>query len=260
MHVFNNSHNTLGRKMMTRYKNKFFYAFTFFCLFNLPVSAEEQPCEVNNRACVLDVIEQRAGTIEKQSWKDQTFRELAKTMAFEGDIDSAVRVLNKIENPDTKALTIRGIGMAAAEHPENVGDLKPIFQRLRAEAEKIEHPPSYAIALTYIAMSEAFAGDNDAAWATATSMENEALRHKAYAETAEIQAEQGDFKAAFKSIEFIESKAFRNKAYDIVSRILSDKGQFDAAFEAAQNIDNAYKQTSALQYLLDKQKPREAEK
>ena len=38
------------------------------------------------------------------------------------------------------------------------------------------------IALTYISMAQAFAGDNDAAMKTAAGMDNQALRNKAYGE------------------------------------------------------------------------------
>lgn len=246
---------------MIRHK-KYFLLFLSIILAsaNSSHADENAICSIDNRSCILTVLEKTASEIENKTWRDQTYRELAKTLAFEGHIEKSIAVLNKIENPDTKALTIRGIGMAAAEHPGNVDNYDDIFKRLRAEAEKIEHPPSYAIALTYIAMSQAFAGDNNGAWATASSMENDALRHKAYGETAEIQAEKGDFNSAFKSIKFIESESFRNKAYSVVGNILADGGHYVAAFESAQQITNAYKKSRLIQYILDKQKPREATK
>ena len=217
-------------------------------------------CGVNDRACVLQVLEAEAAKIEKKAWRDQTYRELAKTRAFEGDLDGALAVLDKIETPDTKALTIRGIGFVAGDldyTPEQYG---PMFEKLRMKAEEIEHKPSYAIALTYIAMGQAFAGDNEGAWKTASEMENDALRHKAYGETAEIQAEAGDYEAAMKSIGFIDSLAFRNKAYAITSKILANREQYKEALAAGMRIENAYKKSQALQYVLDKQKPRDVEK
>ena len=226
----------------------------------MPVVAYAQNCAIENRACILNQIETEAANIENTSWRDQTYRELAKTRAFENDFDGAMSTLDKIENPDTKALTIRGIGMAAADLKLNTERYSAVFKDLRIKAEGIQHPPSYAIALTYIAMAQAFAGDNAGAWKTASEMENPALRHKAYGETAEIQAEKGDSAAALKSIGFIDSLAFRNKAYDIVSKILADKGQFEAALKTANNIENAYKKATALQYILDTQKPRDIEK
>jgi hypothetical protein len=108
--------------------------------------------------------------------------------------------------------------------------------------------------LTYIAMGQAFAGDNEGAWATAADMENDALRHKAYGETAEIQAENQDAAAAMKSIGFIESEAYRNKAYSTVSKIFANDEDFAAAFDAAMPINNAYKKAQAIEYLLNKQR------
>lgn len=223
------------------------------------VSAQEN-CKIEDRACVLQKLEESAETIDQKAWRDQTFRELSKTYAADNQIDKAIALIEKIESPDTKALTIRGIGMAAAENGLTQDEYDTIFTKLRIVSEKIDHPPSYAIALTYIAMGQAFAGDNDGAWKTAADMENDALRHKAYGETAEIQAEMGNFDAAMKSIGFIDSEAYRNKSYSIVSKILADSGKLQESYEAAESITNAYKKATAFQYILDTQKPREKEK
>ena len=242
----------LGTKLL------FISAFCIFALTSGPALAE--PCTVDDRSCILKQIEAESAQIENTSWRDQTYRELAKTKAFEGDMDGALAVIDKIETPDTQAMTIRGIGMAAADLKLPQEQYDSLFTRLRAKAESIEHPPSYAIALTYIAMAQAFAGDNEGAWKTASEMKNDALRNKAYGETAEIQAEAEDAAAAMKSIGFIQSLAFRNKSYVIVSKLLADRGKFEGALQAAMKIDNAYKKANALQYVLDKQKPRDIKK
>ena len=225
-----------------------------------PSVTHAQNCNIEDRPCILKNIETEAAKIENTSWRDQTYRELAKTWAFEGNVDAALAVTDKIETPDTVALTIRGIGMASADLKLPTESYAEIFAKLRSKAETIEHPPSYAIALTYIAMAQAFAGDNDGAWKTASEMENDALRHKAYGETAEIQAETGDSNAAMKSIGFIDSLAFRNKAYATVSKILANRDDFAAALIAAGKIENAYKKAKAMQYVLDRQKPRDVKK
>lgn len=227
----------------------------------LPVHAEDKTtCTIKNRACVITQLKASADGIDNKSWRDQTYRELAKTLAFDGDIDGALNIVDQITSPDTKALTLRGIGFAAADNKLKQAEYSVIFTKLRTSAETISHPPSYAIALTYIAMAQAFAGDNEGAWKTAADMDNDALRHKAYGETAEIQAEKGNFAAADKSIKYIESAAFRNKAYAIVSKILADQGLLSEALRAAQNVTNDYKKAQALQYVLDAQKPREVKK
>lgn len=233
----------------------------FFGAQSLKAQNDPAPgCAIEDRACVIAALRTSADTIENTAWRDQTYRELAKTLAFDGDIDGAIALVDTIETPDTKALTIRGIGMAAADNKLPKAEYDAIFTKLRTSAEKITHPPSYAIALTYIAMAQAFAGDNEGAWSTASDMKNDALRHKAYGETAEIQAEQGDFEAAMKSIEFIKSEAYRNKTYAITSKILADRGKLNEALTAAQSVTNAYKKSLALQYVLDTQKPREVKR
>lgn len=236
----------------TRY---IFIIFTVLALLSVPAKAEE--CAVSDRPCVLGALEAQAGKIDNPAWRDQTYRELAKTYAFEGQAGKAISLVDKIENPDTKALTIRGIGMASADLKLTEAQRNDVFKALREKAGTITHPPSYAIALTYIAMAQAFAGDNEGAWKTASEMENDALRHKAYGETAEIQAERDDFESAMKSIEYIESEAYRNKSYETVAKILADRTKLDHAYHCAIKITNPYKQAEALQYILDKQKPRE---
>lgn len=222
--------------------------------------AQETACTIEDRACVIAALGAEADKIDNPSWRDQTYRELAKTLAYEKRYDDAIGVLDKIQNPDTKALTIRGIGMSAADVGLSPDEAKALFTRLREYSNTIEHPPSFAIALTYIAMSQAFAGDDEGAWATAREMENEALRHKAFGETAEIQAEQGRLEASMKSIGYIESAAYRNKSYSIISKILADDGRLAEALKAAQAVTNSYKKSDAYQYVLDKQKPRDVAK
>lgn len=229
----------------------------FLLLLGAPDLALAQECALENRACIIQALQSSATQIDNPAWRDQTYREIAKTMAFEGDVDSAIALISKIETPDTQAMTIRGIGMAVADNNLKPEEEQQVFVKLREEAEKIQHAPSYAIALTYIAMAQAFAGDNEGAWKTASDMENEALRHKAYAETAEIQAEKGDFEAAMKSIGLIGSAAFQNKAYGTISKILADSGRLAEALKAAEAVTNAYKKAQALQHVLDVQKPRE---
>jgi tetratricopeptide (TPR) repeat protein len=226
---------------------------------------DTQPtCSAQDRACLIDMIEQSTPEITNTRWRDQTLREAAKTKAFDRDVDGALAMINTIDSDDTKAMTIRGIGMVLAFQKQN-NDLTQegydtAFIKLRKTANMITDPPSYAIALTYIAMAQAFAGDNDGAWETATDMDNDALRHKAYGETAEIQAEFGDYNAAMKSIEMIESKAFKNKAYHLTAKIFAKSGRYTEAIGAAQNINNAYKKAEAIQFILDAQKPRDVEK
>tara|TARA_R110001592_G_scaffold16881_15_gene71750 strand:+ start:8913 stop:9680 length:768 start_codon:yes stop_codon:yes gene_type:complete len=224
----------------------------------IPTQAQAaEQCPTKDRSCVLEQMITNAADIDNTAWKDQTYREIVKTLAFEGNFDRALVIFDLIETPDTKAMTIRGIGMTLANYKDSPEELTKKFAKLRVKADSIMHPPSRGIALTYIAMSQAFAGDNEGAWKTTEDMKNAALQHKAYGETAEIQAEKGDFKSAKISIDKIESLSFRNKAYETISKILSDNKQYEDAYSAANAITNAYKKGQAIQYLLDQQKPRE---
>lgn len=224
-------------------------------------AAPLKTCASDDRPCLLDRIEQLAPTITEDRWRDATYRELAKTLAFDGQTGRAVELIGKIKAPDTQAMAIRGIGMTAAERKTLSPDArKALYGQLETAAKAIGHAPSRAIALTYIAMAQAFAGDDDLAIATARGMENESLRNKAFGETAEIQAERGAPQLAFKTLENIASIPYRDKQYLIVLKILANAGRYDEALQAATVIHNPVLQTEGLQYLLDVRTPREPEK
>lgn len=233
------------------------------CLYVMPAYGQDKlsdTCQAEDRKCVLSILERTIEQIGSESWKNSSYREYAKTLAFEGMTDKAIAVIGKISSPDTKAMTIRGIGMAMSDNGSPPEVYKPVFEKLRAEAEKIDHPPSYAIALTYISMSQAFAGDNEGAAKTAGDMENDALRNKAYGENAEIQAKRGELDEALKSLSHIKDTAFRNKAYNIVSEIFSKEENFNAALKTAIKITNPTIRADAIQFMLDQQKPRDVER
>lgn len=222
--------------------------------------SSDKSCMSEDRACVLELLHNEAKRIDQTLWRDQVYRELSKTYAFEGMFDKALNIIPSIQTPDTQAMTIRGIGMTIAAQNHDRDKLNQYFDALTNASKQISAPASYAIALTYIAMAQAFAHDDQGAWDTAASMENDALRHKAYAETAEIQAEFGKFDHAMKSIAFIESQSFRNKAYTIISKIFAEQQLNQEALNAAMEITNAYKKAQAIQTLLDLQKSRDVER
>ena len=239
-------------KIYGKIYRRFDIKWSLLALLLLIPNTAQAKCDTANKLCVMAEIKATADKIEKPSWRDQAYRELAKSYTYEGHENKALALVGIIETPDTKAMTIRGIGMAAAD-----GDWKDqkryttLFNNLASEAEKITHPPSYAIAYTYIAMAQAFAKDDTGAMTTARGMKNDALRNKAFGETAEIQAERGDFNAAMASIAEIGSLSFRNKAYASVARIFSKSGKLDKAYETAQKIDNAVTKTKVLQGIVN---------
>ena len=216
-------------------------------------SAETAPCAATDATCQLPILESLTAKITETSWRDQTYREIAKLYMAKGDSARALALLPKIESPDTRALTIRGIGMEAARLKLEAEDLNKIFASLRAEADKIDHPPSLGIALTYIAMAQAFAGDDRGAYATARAMTNDALRHKAFGESAEIQAERGDLVPALESLAAIESESFRNKAHLTVAKIFADRKLYGHAMATSEKITNDYQKSQALLYIMAKQ-------
>ncbi len=223
----------------------------------LPLAASAQDnkkkaCDAMDRPCLLKELEALIPTIDNANWRDQTYRELAKTYTYEGQTQKALALISKVQNNDTRAMTIRGIGMAAASSKLERTAYNALWPALAAEAEKINHAPSKAIAYTYIAMSQTFAGDDDGARATAAKMENAALRNKAYGEAAEIQAERGDLKNVLVSMAAIDSPPYRDKEFDIVSRIFLEKAYVAEAYECAKRIEVPYLKAKSIQRILNK--------
>ena len=209
-------------------------------------------CMATNKLCMMNEILATTPKIENPAWRDKALRELAKSYTYEGHENKAIELIVKIERPDTKAMTVRGIGFAAADNKwKDKERYKTLFKNLTAESNKIKHKPSYAIAHTYIAMAQAFAKDDEGAMLTANNIRNEALRNKAFGEIAEIQAERGDFSKAMLSISKINSTSFRNKAYGTISGIFTKVGKLKEAYAAAHKIDNTYAQTQALQKIVN---------
>ncbi|PZQ46112.1 MAG: hypothetical protein DI551_05750 [Micavibrio aeruginosavorus] len=213
---------------------------------------KSRECSAVDRPCLMKKIETLVPNIEKSEWKDQTLRELAKTYTYEGEPDKAIALIERITDNDTKAMTIRGIGMAAASMKWEKHRYDSLFAKLASQAAIISHKPSQGIAYTYIAMAQAFAGDDESARRTASTMDNAALRNKAYGETAEIDADRGDLKNALLSMNAIDSPAYRNKQYDIISRIFLDKAMLEEAYACASRIDNAYLKAKSIQRILNK--------
>lgn len=208
-------------------------------------------CTAGDRACLLSQLGKDADSITENNWRDQTYRELAKLLTSENKIAEALKLIVKIKNPDTKAMTIRGIGMAAADLNLPEETLSDLFSKLRAEAATIEHEPSFAIALTYIAMSQAYARDDQGAMTTAASMTNAALRNKAYGETAEVQAERNDLSAALQSLAAIDDPGYKDKELGLVAKIFTNLNESDSALTVAGQISNSYERAQALLYILN---------
>ena len=220
----------------------------------LPARAQDDSaCAPTDQACLIATLNSITPTITGDSERDQTWRETAKLMAAAGMIDEAVAIIPKIKTPDTQAMTIRGIGMAAAGLKLPKARQDQLFKDLRAHADQITHAPSHAIALTYIGMAQAFAGDDAGAMATSASMTNASLRNKAYAETAEIQAERNDIEAVIRSLSAIEDSGYKDKELYIITKIFADRQQWDHAQTMARMVRNPYQKSQAYLYILTKQ-------
>lgn len=220
-----------------------------------PARAAEQPapCTATDPACLLGMLEQTTTAVTENQWRDNTYREIAKLYSRRKQADSAIALIGKIKNPDTKAMTIRGIGMAAAKTDMTKAEFDDLFAKLAAAAAKIDHPPSHAIALTYISMAQAYARDNEGAMKTAAAMENPALRNKAYGEAGEVQATRGEIDAVMISMKMIDDPGYRDKELRIISKVFTDGKYFDHALKTAEAITDAYQKSQAILYILVKQ-------
>lgn len=224
----------------------------FTLLISISSTMAQEKCVVDNHTCIFSMIENEATSMSESRWRNQAYRDLAVSKAMESDYDGAAALIDKINNPDTQAMTVRAIGMAMALH-KNLDDAtyRTIFEKLDTKAATIQDSGAKDIAYTYIAMAQAFAGLDADATKTTDNMTNPALKHKAFGETAEIQAERGDYAQAMQSINAIDSAAFKNKALGIVSAIFVKRGEYNYALETASKITNSAKKVSALQKILN---------
>lgn len=215
----------------------------------------ETMCNAADTLCVLRAAAQNAGRIGEDKWRDQTLRDIAMQFAEANHPEEAYPLIARITNPDTKAMTIRGIGMGVAKYSATTTaeQYDAIFTRLAQEAETIPHDGARAIAYTYIAMAQAFAGLDEAATKTAAAMTNQALRNKAFGESAEIQAERGDLAAALASIEHIDDAAYRDKAHQTTAFIFVKEAAYDKALDMAAQIADPYKKSLVLIAIADAQ-------
>lgn len=228
------------------------YLFLIVMNFVPTLAHAQQSCTPTDMSCLFKTIEAEALKMDEPRWRNQAYRDLAVSKAMNNDINGATALIKKINNADTKAMTIRAIGMAVAIHQNLTSEqYRAIFANLDKAAQGINDEGAKDIAYTYIAMAQAFANlDNDAT-NTTRQMTNPALKHKAYGETAEIQAERGDKDAALASINAINSTAFKNKALGIVSNIFLKQGNTETALFFAMKIENPTKKISAIQKIID---------
>ncbi len=234
-----------------------FFTVLFWTALSATAAAQQPPaptvCPGTDKPCLFKELMQAADAIEEAKWRDISYRELSKSLAVDGRFDDAMAIIAKIKSGDTQALTIRGIGMAAADHKLDSDAYALLFKKLAALADSIPDTPSKDIAYTYIAMSQSYALQDEAALATARAMTNPALRHKALGEIAEVQAQRKDAVSALRTLSQIDSPAYRNKASRTVTLLLSDQSMFDEATKAASGIANPTLKAEALQYIISKQ-------
>jgi hypothetical protein len=212
-------------------------------------------CKENELKCILDYTKSNLFEISDKNWRDQIARDLVMRYADSGLKEDALSLINKIQNPDKKAMAIRaaGFGLAKFSNSSSKESDKIYFEQLDEIAKTISHDGARAIAYTYIAMGQALAHLDEDATKTALEMNNSALRNKALAESAEIQAERGDLKAANKSISYIDELAFKDKAYSITAEIFIKQQQYNEALLMADHIQNVYKKSKVLLKLTEAQ-------
>lgn len=226
-------------------------------LMSLPAYAAQQQakqsCAPDDMDCLLNDLQTVTGQIGDVRWRDQTYREIAKLLAHEKKNDEAIALIDKIVSPDVKSMTIRGIGMAAADTDLTREQFDDLWTKLLAEAHKIDSPASYAVAINYISDAQAQSGDNEAAMKTALALDNQEMRNKALYDCAKIQADRAQLDASMASIGAIDDPGFRDKGYRDISKIYADNKTFDMAVKAADAIENSYQKAQSVLYILAKQ-------
>ncbi|MCB1556845.1 MAG: hypothetical protein KDJ15_05980 [Alphaproteobacteria bacterium] len=248
---------------------KILYAFSlrhWLCLWGFLVCAGGAPvsagttqaplpvaCEAQDTACLFGLLGEAGAAIAEPVWRDQTYRETAKLLAYDGRAEEALALLPLIGNPDTQAMTLRGIGVALAGTTIPDSDKQALYGRLVAAGAGIVQPESRAIALRYVAKGQALAGFDDSARATIRKIDNLSQSDKAFEEVAEVQAKAERLDQALLSIADIRSPAYRDRAHGAVSKICAGRGLYPQALRAAEKIENPYNRGQALLTILEGQ-------
>ena len=232
--------------------------FTFFALFGftLTVSADPSSCALQQDddamlSCAGAALDKLIPQIYNTRWRDQSFREQAKILIRHGSVDKAMSLLPQISNEDTKALTIRAIGIGMAELPLAPAAQNEYFDTLHKQAMTISHTGSQEIAMTYIAIAEASAGLFERALTSARTLRTNSLRNKSYQEIAEVLSAKGDTDNSFAALNLIDDPSFRNKAYGVIAAVFIKHGQLAAALQFAEHIEDPYIKSNSFLNIMN---------
>ncbi len=213
------------------------------------VSQNALSCRDVSISCLADDLSNTLAILDNKRWSDQGFRDLAEILILDNQPAQAREAIQKIEDPDTRAMAIRKSGMALADAPMTETQKKNSFIMLKEEANAIEHKPSMGIALTYIAIAESESGFYEDAVKSVPIIDNVSLRNKAYAEIAEVQARVGLGDMSLPNVERIETLAFKNQVAKRISGVLAENNDIENAYKAIKLISNDAQKAAALQYL-----------
>ncbi len=231
----------------------YFLAFTFFLITSAQAADAPPLCASGDNTCLFTALQNATKNIDNDRYRDQTLRDMSKLMIHEKNFPAAIDLFHQIKSADTKAMTLRGIGVATAETDFLESDKKNIYTNLIEAAEEITEEDSRVIALRYVAKGQALAGFDDDAHATMRMIDNRSQRDKAFEEIAEVQAKQDKLGEAVKSIAAIESPPYRDRAYGAISKIFVHKENYESAIKTAQMIETPYNRAQALLLILTAQ-------
>lgn len=215
-------------------------------------------CTADDNACMAKYMADLANVIKEKDWHDKVLREAAKFMTAAGMWQESLKLIPQIYNDDTKAMTIRGIGMALANQDPKTPELVAAFNKLMEAATTIVTEASNAVAVTYVAMGQAEAGLGDEALKTAAQMTNAALRNKAYGEIAETHAKKNNLAEIKKALVKIDDASFKDKYGHRCVEVLTASGHKNEAVEVAKMITDPYKQADALGLVLERSESKKA--
>lgn len=214
-------------------------------------ASEEDPladtqCANDDPACLIKDLHESIAKIADFHWRDQVLREVAKALTEKGYPELALRIIEQVENQDTKAMTIRGIGVNTAKLSMPDDQKTYIYNQLKVAANNLSDAPSKDIAFRYIAKGQALAGFDAEADKTVDAVKDTSQRDKAYEEIAEVQAAQAKLDNVMETIARIESPSYRDRAYGAASKIFIKNGQIDPALKLAYKIETPYNRAQAL--------------
>lgn len=201
----------------------------------------------------LDKALELAGTISADYYRSDTFAQIARNLADQGDIERAHKiVLDRVSETEVKAKVLAEIGLKAAKQGQT-DRVIPLFTEALRHANLISDPNGRMVALSPILIQYAQAGYPDRALQEIAPLEMPELKAKVLSAIAVEYATQGKREQAFTLAgQALETVGTISQSYEqefLLTDMVKDYtrvGLYEVAIQSAQQIPYSEKKQAIL--------------